>query len=322
MKNKIMESKIRKFKNLEKWKGTLANCIRCGYCFEHCPMFHYSGWESDAPRAKLITIFGLLNGKIEPDKSAIDKIFSCFYCMRCEDACSSGVPLTQVFTDARKDLVEFDLQDGPGTVSTTSLQCARCLVCINACPHDARFYDGKDISVDPLKCKSCGTCAEVCPAGAATIEKSFGTNRKDLNKRVLTFLENNDSAKAIIFACNWSYYPDLQASVLSESEENADKDYDILVNMCGGRLEAQLLMEPFLNNAWGVLIACCPDDECEHKGYLNAKRQVEKLCNTFKNIGIEPERVELVQIPAGNKTMFQAKIDTFIKKLNKLGPIQ
>ncbi len=321
MKAKAVKSKTKKFKHLEKWESTLANCIRCGYCFEHCPMFHYSGWESDAPRAKIVTAFGLLSGEVETSQSAIDKMFSCFYCMRCEAACSSGVALTQIFTDARKDFIQMGLKEGPGTTSTTTQQCARCLVCIEECPHDARFYDGENIATDPSKCQSCGICVEVCPAGSATIEKSFGTSRNDLTKQASIFLQNHESAKAIIFACNWSYYPGLQASVLPESQ-TADNDYEILVNMCGGRLEAQLLMAPFLNNAWGVMAACCPDDECEHKGYLNAKKQIEKLRKTFKNIDVDPERIQLVQIPAGDKTLFQAEIDIFIDKLDKMGPIR
>ena len=316
-----MKTKIKNFKRLEKWQDTLASCIRCGYCFEHCPMFHHSGWESDAPRAKIVTAFGLLSGRVDPSQSAVDKMFSCFYCMRCEAACSSGVPLTEIFTDARKDLVEMGVGEGAGTTSTTTLQCALCLVCIESCPHEARYYDGEEIATDPSKCKSCGICVEVCPAGAATIEKGFGTGRNNLATRASTFLETHESAKAIIFACNWSYYPDLQASVMPDSE-TVDRDYEILVNMCGGRLETQLLMAPFLNNAWGVMAACCPDDECQHDGNIKAKKLIEQLKERFKNIGIEPERVQLVQIPAGDKTLFQAEIDMFIDKLNKLGPIR
>lgn len=314
-----MKNKTKEFKNLEKWQDTLASCIRCGYCFEHCPMFKYSGWESDAPRAKIITAFGLLTGQVEPSESSADKMFSCFYCTRCEAACSSGVPLTQIFDDARKDLVEMGLK-GPGTTSTTKLNCARCLICLAACPHEARFYDGKDIATDPSKCQSCGICLEVCPAGATRIENSFGTSRNELIEKSSTFLENQESAKAIIFACNWSYYPELQASILPESE-TAEKDYEIIVNMCGGRLETQLLMAPFLHKAWGVMAACCPDEECQHNGNLRAKKKIENIKNTFENINIDPERIHLAQIPASDKTLFQAEIDTFIDKLNKMGPI-
>jgi len=315
-----MENKIKEFKHLEKWQDTLASCIRCGYCFEHCPMFHHTGWESDAPRAKIITAFGLLTGQIKPSESAADKMFSCFYCRRCEAACSSGVPLTEIFTDARKDLVEIGLK-GPGTTSMTQMNCARCLICVGECPHEARSFTEKGIATDPAKCKACGICIEVCPAGAAKIEKHFGTAKDDLIKSASTFLKTHESSKAIVFACNWSYYPELQVSVLPESETK-DKSYEILVNMCGGRLEAHLLMAPFLHNAWGVMVACCPDDECQHNGNLRAKTIVENLHKTFKSININTERIQLVQIPAGDKTLFQAEIDTFIDKLNKIGPIR
>lgn len=316
-----MADKVKEFKNLEKWQGTLANCIRCGYCFEHCPMYKHTNWESEAPRAKIITAFGLLSGEVEPTEAAADKMFSCFFCKRCEAACSSGVKLTEVFKDARKDLLNFGLK-ARGTTSSTKLNCARCLICLDACPHDARsFVEGKGITTDPVKCEACGICLEVCPAGAAQIQKDYGTSRNALIKRVTTFLNSHTAARAIVFACNWSYYPDLQASELPPSEW-PDKNYEILVNMCGGRLEPHLLMAPFLHNAWGVLAACCSDDECQHNGNLRAKKIVESLHHTFKKIDIDPERIQLVQIPAGDKTLFQAEIDTFIDNLNKMGPIR
>ncbi|MCP4021816.1 MAG: hydrogenase iron-sulfur subunit, partial [Desulfobacteraceae bacterium] len=265
------------------------------------------------------TAFGLLSGKIEPNEKSAEKMFSCFYCKRCEAACSSGVPLTEVFTDAKKDLVAMELK-GPGTTSATYMNCARCLLCIAACPHEARYYDGKRIEVDPTKCQSCGICVETCPAGAAKIDNTFGTGREELIERATRFLDTHNSAKAIVFACNWSYYPELQASRLPESE-TIDKDYEILVNMCGGRLENQLLIEPFLSNSWGVLVAVCPEGDCQHDGNLKAKKMVTALKTTLEKVDINPERIQIVEIPAGDKTMFQAEIDTFIDNLNGLGPI-
>lgn len=310
-----------RFNHLKKWESTLASCIRCGYCFEHCPLFKYTGWESDAPRAKIITTFGLLRGELQPSEAAADKLFNCFYCKRCEAACSSGVTLTDIFTDAKKDLVEMGYA-GPGTTSVTDLNCARCLVCVKTCPHEARFHGENGIKVDPVKCRSCGICVEACPAGAARIEHNFGTGRQDLIQTSSQFLSTHASAKAVVFACNWSYFPDLQASRLPESETH-DKDYEIYVNMCAGRLESQLLMSPFLNKAWGVLISSCPEDECQHKnGNTRAKKMVESLRSTLERVNIDPERLQVVETPAGDKTLFQAQIDTFIDQLNSMGPIK
>ena len=311
---------MEKFENLKKWEGTLASCIRCGYCYENCPLFKHTGWESDAPRAKIITAFGLLSGEIEPTEASADKIFNCFYCKRCEAACSSGVTLTEVFTDAKRDLVNMGLK-GPGTTSITQMNCAKCLACVSACPHEARSHEETGIVVDPVKCKSCGICVEVCPAGAAVITNNFGTSKPELNAGVTQFLETHENAKAVVFACNWSYYPDLQNSRLPQSETE-DKEYKIFVNMCAGRLQAQSLMEPFLNKAWGVLVACCPEGDCGHDGNSRAKKMIEGLKSTLEVIDIDPERIHVVEIPAGDKTLFQAEIDTFIEKITQMGPIR
>ncbi len=314
-----METLEKNFTHLKKWEGTLASCIRCGYCFEHCPMFHHTGWESDAPRAKIITAFGLLTGNLEPTPTAAEKLFNCFYCKRCEAACSSGVPLTEIFTDAKTDLQEMGLT-GPGTTSITHMNCARCLICLGACPHEARSHQETGIETDPAKCKACGQCVEACPAGAAKMGNTFGTSRDELIQKAKGFLQSHESAKAVVFACNWSYFPDLQASRLPASETK-NRDYEILVNMCGGRVETQLLMAPFLDNAWGVLVACCPEGDCLHKGNESAKKRVQTLQATFERIGINPERVQVVEIPAGDKSLFQAKIDTFVHDMNTLGPL-
>jgi len=315
-----MATKEKTFENLKKWESTLASCIRCGYCYEHCPLFKHTGWESEAPRAKIITAFGLLSGDLELTQTATQKLFNCFYCKRCEAACSSGVPLTEIFTDAKKDLQEMGFK-GPGTTSVTHMNCARCLLCISTCPHEARSFNEDGIVTDAAKCQACGICVEVCPAGAATIEKTFGTGRDELTERAVDFLNTHADAKFIVFACNWSYFPELQASRLPESETR-DKDYEILVNMCGGRLDRQVLMMPFLNKARGVLVACCPDGDCQHDGSTKAKKLVTELKATFRQLDINPERIELVQIPAGDKNLFQAEIDTFTEKMNQLGPVR
>jgi coenzyme F420-reducing hydrogenase delta subunit len=161
----------------------------------------------------------------------------------------------------------------------------------------------------------------ICPANAVNILHTFGTGKEDLTQASARFLDTHASAKAIVFACNWSYYPDLQASRLPESETH-DKEYDIYVNMCAGRLEPETLMAPFLNHAWGVLVACCPEDDCQHKnGGKRSKQQVKRIQSILENLDIDPERVQVVEIPDGDKTLFQAEIDTFIDHLNTLGPV-
>ncbi|WP_321495126.1 hydrogenase iron-sulfur subunit [uncultured Desulfobacter sp.] len=317
-----MQTTQTRFKNLEKWEGMLAKCIRCGYCYEHCPMFKFTRWESDAPRGKNILAHGLLTGEIELTREIAEKSFSCFFCKRCEAACSSGVKITDIMLDLRRDLVELGYKKDIGTISTTDRSCARCLQCVRACPHDAReFVDGQGIVVDPVLCKSCGICVEICPIEAVTIPLPFGTDTETLDKRAAEWLNTHELGKAIVYACNWSYHPDIQNSKLPLSE-TGDKEYEILVNLCGGRIDKNLLLTPFLNKAWGVLVAVCPDGECTHDGNVAALQRVVHMKKTLESLDINPERIHLVQIPRGDKQLFQAEIDTFMEKLNQMGPIR
>jgi len=311
-----METRPFELTNLEKWKSTLDNCIRCGYCYEHCPIFKSTRWESDAPRAKLIMLYGLLAGKLEPSTYISDRIASCFYCGRCVAACSSGVPLTEIFTDAKRDFqgTAFEVS---GTTTVTNSDCAACLACVRACPHGAReFLNGK-IVTDTVKCQSCGICVDVCPNEAVSTNLSFGTDRSSLNHEIASFLEK-ETSKAIVFGCNWSYFPDLQSSVMEKAH---DPEYKILINMCGGRLEKPLLLEPFLQKAWGVLVACCPDGDCDHDGNVKAKTHVAALREFLGQINIDPDRIQLVQIKHGDKAGFQSAIDNFMETVKKLGPL-
>jgi coenzyme F420-reducing hydrogenase delta subunit len=92
--------------------------------------------------------------------------------------------------------------------------------------------------------------------------------------------------------------------------------------LCGGRIDQNLLLTPFLNQAWGVLVGVCPDDKCNHNGPEAAKKRVKRMKETLESLDINPERIHLVQIPAGDKQLCQAEIDTFMEKINQMGPIR
>ena len=302
---------------LEKWEGELNTCIRCGYCYEHCPIFKFTGWESDTPRAKLAMLYGLLHREIDLTERTAQKLFECFYCKRCENSCSSSIPITEIFADVRADLLEAGF-DVTGTTSVTdSDRCAGCLACVRLCKHEARSYDS-GIIIDRVKCQSCGTCLGVCPRLAISIDKEFGTGKDELLAQIAEFFDDRTkkNAKAIVFCCNWSNYPGLQASRLSSKEP--DPDYKVLITMCSGRLQPQLILDTLRHGAWGLLIATCPERECEHDGNLMTGARIKSLRNMLQQTGIDPRRIELVEIAKGDQKGFQNAVDEFMTELKQL----
>lgn len=177
-------------KRISKWQDKLHVCIRCGYCYEHCHLFKITGWESDTPRGKLIMLYGLLQGDIEPTEYMAEKMFECYMCQRCDASCSAKVNVTEIFTDAKADLIDAGF-DVTGTVSRTDDEkCSRCQICVSVCKHEARSYDAKEdkVVVDKIKCQSCGCCVAACPSTAAYSRKGFGLSQSELLEQIDAFL--------------------------------------------------------------------------------------------------------------------------------------
>ncbi|MGB3340628.1 MAG: (Fe-S)-binding protein [bacterium] len=93
-------------KNIKSWNDELNVCIRCAYCFEGCPVFKVTGWETDTARGKIILAYGMLVGDLEPSQYIADKLFQCTYCRDCSERCSANVSVVDVLAAARADLVE------------------------------------------------------------------------------------------------------------------------------------------------------------------------------------------------------------------------
>jgi len=306
---------------LEKWRSALSKCIRCGYCYDQCPIYKETGWEADSPRGKLILLYGMLSGEIEPSDYIANKLFECFHCNRCEKACSSGVPIQDVYNDARAFLIESGF-DVVGTTSMTDHDvCARCLNCIRMCEHGARsFVDGKVVT-DVLKCQSCGSCFDICPEKGVTIRRGFGTNPNELLDKVDAFLKdpNNPEAKAIVFSCGYSSHPGLRHAQFDGFV--ISKEYEILVTACSGRLKSHTVLESLERGAWGVLICCCPEDECEHGGSPRVKERMKNLTKILERIDIDPKRLQVVEVPQGNEAKFKESTKKFMDEIRALGPL-
>lgn len=125
--------------------------------------------------------------------------------------------------------------------------------------------------------------------------------------------------RVIVFCCNWSVYPGLQLSALSRENK---KTFGIIVTMCVGRIEMELILEAFYRGAWGVMIAGCPPDECEHDGNYKLRRRILLIKNLLKQFNIEPERIALEWVSTGESAKLQQMINTLVDKVTELGPIR
>ncbi len=312
------------FKRSKKWEGELDKCIRCGYCYELCPLFKTFNWESDTPRGKLLLIYGLITGEIKPTQEIVEKIFQCFYCKNCSDNCSAGVPITDIFTDARADLIEAGFEAEGTIVKIDEDLCSVCGICVPLCKYEALSINEEDkdhrkIVVDKVECRGCGLCVAACPSGAISHEEGYEVTLPELHEKVTSLLKENEDMKLIVFCCNWSVFPGMQ---LSESPTLIKMPYGVIVSMCSGRVAPELILDAFEEGAWGVMVAGCPPEECDLDGNYKTRRRLLLLKNFLEQLGIEPKRLRLDWFSTGESAKLNKAIDDFVKELEKLGPIK
>jgi coenzyme F420-reducing hydrogenase delta subunit/NAD-dependent dihydropyrimidine dehydrogenase PreA subunit len=311
------------FKRSKKYQQEFNKCIRCGYCYELCPLFKTNNWESDTPRGKLILIYGMINGEIKPTQEIVDKIFQCFYCKQCSDNCSAGVPVTDILTDARADLIELGFDVEGTIVKIDEDLCSICHICASVCKYDAlsvkKDKDGNEkMIVDKIECKGCGLCMAACPTGAISQKEGCEITLPELHNKVKEIIKE-DGKKLIVFACNWSIFPGMQ---LSESPTLVKTPYGIIVSMCSGRVASELVLNALEEGAWGVMVAGCPPEECDHDGNYKTRRRLVLLKNVLKELNINPKRIRLEWFSTGESAKLKSAIDEYVKELEKIGPIK
>jgi len=320
-----MTTKSAPFTRTKAYESELNKCIRCGYCYELCPLFKSTAWESDTPRGKLLLLYGIISGDLKPSQDIADKIFECFYCKNCTDNCSAGVPITDILTDARADFLDAGFDVTGTIVHVDDELCSRCGICVSVCKYDALTFENRgtqahpqlEVAVDKIECRGCGLCVAACPSGAISQQEGCDVTLAELHAKVKNLLENKDM-KLIVFVCNWALFPGLQ---LSQSPTLVSTPYGVIVSMCSGRVTPELVLNALEEGAWGVMVAGCPPEECDHDGNYKARRRLILLQKMLKDLNIEPERIRLEWFSSGEGAQLERAIHHFEETLQQLGPI-
>ncbi|MFH2011350.1 MAG: hydrogenase iron-sulfur subunit [Pseudomonadota bacterium] len=121
------------------------------------------------------------------------------------------------------------------------------------------------------------------------------------------------------FFCHYCAYAsaDLAGSMRLQYPPNIR----IIRTPCTGRLEIEYYLRAFENGADGVLVAGCLEGGCHFiEGNLVAKRRVNQTRNLLAEIGIEKERLQMVNISAAMGRPLVDIIINMIETVRALGP--
>lgn len=125
--------------------------------------------------------------------------------------------------------------------------------------------------------------------------------------------------KIVAFCCNYCAYAaaDLSGSMRIQYPPNVR----IIKTPCTGRLEVQFLMRAFEKGADGVLVAGCLEGGCHFiEGNLFAKKRVAYTRDMLAELGLEEERLRMVNVSASMGRPFTELVTEMVDTVQKLGP--
>jgi coenzyme F420-reducing hydrogenase delta subunit len=125
--------------------------------------------------------------------------------------------------------------------------------------------------------------------------------------------------RVIIFCCNWCAYAG--ADLAGVTRLKITPHFRVVRTMCSGRVDPELILQALVNGADGVMIAGCHPGDCHYmEGNYRAMRRVAFLKRLVSDIGLDPERLALEWVSAGEGGRFRDVVNAFVDRIIELGP--
>ena len=90
---------------------------------------------------------------------------------------------------------------------------------------------------------------------------------------------------------------------------------------CTGRIDILTILKAFEAGADGACVIGCLEGECHFlKGNLRARKRVNYVKQLLKEVGIEPERVEMFNLSSAQGQRFAQIANEMADRIKALGP--
>lgn len=122
------------------------------------------------------------------------------------------------------------------------------------------------------------------------------------------------------FTCNWCSYR--AADLAGTARIKYPPNIRLIRLMCSGRMDPTFVLKALADGADGVMITGCHPGECHYlEQNYKALRRFVLLRRTLVQMGIEPERVQLVWASAAEGARLAREINRIVEEVRALGPL-
>ena len=125
--------------------------------------------------------------------------------------------------------------------------------------------------------------------------------------------------QVIAFCCMHCAYA--AADLAGSSRIAYPPSLKIIALPCTGRTDMGHILKSFEDGADGVLVAGCLEGRCHFQsGNLYARQRVEHVAEILGQIGLENQRVRMINVSAGQGARFAELANEFADTIKALGP--
>ena len=131
--------------------------------------------------------------------------------------------------------------------------------------------------------------------------------------------KENGELNILVFTCNWCAYAG--ADLAGVSRLQMPTEFRQIRTMCSARVDPEFILYAFRNGADGVMVAGCHPGDCHYiGGNYRTRRRMALLKMLLQQFGLNPKRLRLEWVSAGEGQKFARVVSEFIEEIRKLGP--
>ncbi len=95
-----------KLKKLEDYREEIEQCVKCGACRAHCPVFMSDKREGRVARGKIALASSVLEGEVGLEPKVLEDLSQCLLCGSCCAGCPNKVHTEEIVAAARRRIAE------------------------------------------------------------------------------------------------------------------------------------------------------------------------------------------------------------------------
>ncbi|MDR3320450.1 MAG: hydrogenase iron-sulfur subunit [Desulfovibrio sp.] len=230
---------------------------------------------------------------------------------QCVEAASHGVAVHPRSGDMSRPVFNF-------------VRCTQCKRCTEECPFGALDDDEKGTpKLNPARCRRCGICFGACPERVISFANYNIDQIGSMIREVFVPRDfKKEGPRVLILACENDAYPALD---MAGMRGNTWNPYARIIPVrCLGSVNAIWVSDAMSKGFDGIMLLGCKygaDYQCHFvKGSEICARRKENIVETLNRLGVQPERVEQLEVAIDEYDNIPDLIDGFVNRIIEMGP--